>query len=126
MFLFGLGFLYICHSTICRFAARSTKHEARSTKHEEKLYTLGDGLGLSLLIEPSGSKSWRFRYRFGDKPKMISFGSYPLVSLAEARKKRDKTRKKVLDGINPSEHRKAQKLNLMSESDNTFEIIVRE
>ncbi|MFJ5337266.1 tyrosine-type recombinase/integrase [Pectobacterium sp. CHL-2024] len=100
--------------------------QARSAKPEEKPYTLGDGLGLSLLIEPSGSKSWRFRYRFGGKPKMISFGAYPLVSLAEARKKRDEARKQVLDGINPSEHRKAQKLNLMSESENTFETIARE
>ncbi|MCL6399280.1 MULTISPECIES: tyrosine-type recombinase/integrase [Pectobacterium] len=100
--------------------------QVRSAKPEEKPYTLGDGLGLSLLIEPTGSKSWRFRYRFGGKPKMISFGAYPLVSLAEARKKRDEARKQVLDGINPSEHRKAQKLNLMSESENTFEIIARE
>lgn len=100
--------------------------QVRSAKPEEKPYTLGDGLGLSLLIEPTGSKSWRFRYRFGGKPKMISFGAYPLVSLAEARKKRDEARKQVLDGINPSDQRKAQKLNLMSESENTFEIIACE
>ncbi|GKV87740.1 integrase [Pectobacterium carotovorum subsp. carotovorum] len=93
---------------------------------KKSLIHIGDGLGLSLLIEPTGSKSWRFRYRFGGKPKMISFGAYPLVSLAEARKKRDEARKQVLDGINPSEHRKAQKLNLMSESENTFETIARE
>lgn len=53
---------------------------------------------------------------------MISFGAYPLVNLAEARKKRDEARKQVLDGINPSEHHKAQKLNLMSDSENTFEM----
>ncbi|MEQ9842946.1 Arm DNA-binding domain-containing protein [Pectobacterium brasiliense] len=68
----------------------------RRAKPEENPYTLGDGLGLSLLIEPTGSKSWRFRYRFGGKPKMISFGAYPLVSLAGARKKRDEARKQVL------------------------------
>ncbi|AIK15221.1 integrase family protein [Pectobacterium atrosepticum] len=52
--------------------------QVRSAKPEEKPYTLGDGLGLSLLIEPSGSKNWRFRYRFGGKPKMISFRRLPI------------------------------------------------
>lgn len=43
----------------------------RRAKPEDKSYTLGDGQGLSLLIEPNGSKSWRFRYRYAGKPKMI-------------------------------------------------------
>jgi hypothetical protein len=63
--------------------------QIRRAKSGTKSYTFGDGLGLSLLVEPNGSKSWRFRYRFGGKPKMISFGVYPTVTLAEARKKRD-------------------------------------
>lgn len=42
----------------------------RRAKPEDKSYTLGDGQGLSLLIEPNGSKSWRFRYRYAGKPKM--------------------------------------------------------
>ncbi|EDV7572639.1 DUF4102 domain-containing protein, partial [Salmonella enterica] len=46
--------------------------QIRRAKPETKAYTLGDGQGLSLLIEPNGSKSWRFRYRFAGKPKMIS------------------------------------------------------
>ncbi|ELK5347552.1 DUF4102 domain-containing protein, partial [Salmonella enterica] len=48
--------------------------QIRRAKPEIKAYTLGDGQGLSLLIEPNGSKSWRFRYRFAGKPKMISLG----------------------------------------------------
>lgn len=42
-------------------------------------------MGLSLLIDTTGSKGWRFRYRFAGKPKMISFGVYGDVSLAQAR-----------------------------------------
>lgn len=45
--------------------------QIRRAKPEDKPYTLGDGQGLSLLIEPNGSKSWRFRYRYAGKPKMI-------------------------------------------------------
>lgn len=63
--------------------------QIRRTKPQEKPYTLSDGLGLALLINPDGSKGWRFRYRFNDKAKLVSFGSYSLVSLAEAREKRD-------------------------------------
>ena len=46
--------------------------QIRRAKPEDKPYTLGDGQGLSLNIEPNGSKSWRFRYRCAGKPKMIS------------------------------------------------------
>lgn len=45
--------------------------QIRRARPEAKAYTLGDGQGLSLLIEPNGSKSWRFRYRYAGKPKMI-------------------------------------------------------
>jgi len=51
--------------------------QVRRAKPEAKAYTPGDGQGLSLLIEPNGSKSWRFRYRYAGKPKMISLGVYP-------------------------------------------------
>lgn len=63
--------------------------QIRRAKPEAKAYTLGDGQGLSLLIEPNGSKSWRFRYRFAGKPKMISLGVYPTITLADARSRRD-------------------------------------
>ncbi|ENB9205934.1 DUF4102 domain-containing protein, partial [Serratia marcescens] len=75
--------------------------QIRNAKPTPKPYTLSDGLGLSLLVEPNGSKSWRFRYRFAGKPKMISFGVYPAVSLADARLKRDESRKLVAEGQNP-------------------------
>lgn len=64
-----------------------TDIQIRKANPKEKPYTLNDGNGLSLLIEPNGSKGWRFRYRFAGKPKMISLGVYGQVTLAEARKK---------------------------------------
>jgi hypothetical protein len=74
--------------------------QIRRAKPEDKPYTLGDGQGLSLLIEPNGSKSWRFRYRFAGKPKMISLGVYPTITLADARSRRDEARKLVAEGKN--------------------------
>jgi hypothetical protein len=84
--------------------------QIRRAKPEAKAYTLGDGQGLSLLIEPNGSKSWRFRYRYAGKPKMISLGVYPTITLADARSRRDDARKLVAEGKNPSEVRKEQKI----------------
>ncbi|UXY10072.1 tyrosine-type recombinase/integrase [Kosakonia sp. ML.JS2a] len=100
--------------------------QIRRAKPEAKAYTLGDGLGLSLLIEPNGSKSWRFRYRFAGKPKMISLGVYPTITLADARSRRDEARKLVAEGKNPSEVRKEQKIALQTESESAFEKIATE
>ncbi len=80
--------------------------QIRRAKPQEKAYTLSDGQGLSLLIEPNGSKGWRFRYRFAGKARLMSLGTYDLVSLAEARSKRDVARKQVADGTDPAEVKK--------------------
>ena len=61
----------------------------KRAKPKEKAYTLADGNGLSLLVDTNGSKGWRYRYQFGGKTKMISLGIYPVVTLTEARAKRD-------------------------------------
>jgi integrase len=100
--------------------------QIRRAKPEAKTYTLGDGQGLSLLIEPNGSKSWRFRYRYAGKPKMISLGVYPTITLADARSRRDDARKLVAEGKNPSEVRKEQKIALQTESESAFEKIATE
>lgn len=71
---------------------------------------------MSLLIELNGSKSLRFRYRYAGKPKMISLGVYPTITLADARSRRDEARKLVAEGKNPCEVRKEQKLALQVES----------
>ncbi|MBD2779986.1 Arm DNA-binding domain-containing protein, partial [Xenorhabdus szentirmaii] len=73
----------------------------KRAKAKEKAYTLADGNGLSLLIDTNGSKGWRYRYQFAGKTKMISLGVYPVVTLTEARAKRDEARKLVANGINP-------------------------
>ena len=50
---------------------------------KEKPYKLSDGSGLHLLVEPNGSKKWRFRYHFEKREKMIALGTYPATSIAD-------------------------------------------
>lgn len=93
---------------------------------KDKAYTLNDGNGLSLLIETNGSKGWRFRHRFAGKPKMISFGVYGQISLADARRKRDEAKKQLSDGIDPSDARKSEKITQKYAAENTFKAVAME
>ncbi len=93
-------------------------------KPEAKPRKLFDERGLFLLVNPNGGKLWRFKYRFGGKEKQLSLGIYPDVSLKDARERRDDARKLVAKGIDPSEHRKAQKES--SGGKNCFEVVARE
>jgi integrase len=67
----------------------------------DRAYKLFDGNSLYLFISPKGAKVWRMAYRLDGKPQTATFGAYPLVTLAEARGKRDDLRKKLLDGVSP-------------------------
>ncbi|MGP0939419.1 tyrosine-type recombinase/integrase, partial [Serratia sp. CY74664] len=103
-----------------------TDIQIRRSKPQEKPYTLNDGQGLSLLINKDGSKGWRFRYRYAGKAKLMSFGTYPLISLAEAREKRVEARKLVANGMDPVAEKKAQKLAQKLSVEHSFEAISRE
>lgn len=87
---------------------------------KDKFYLLSDGDGLHLRISPNGKRQWRLRFRFGGKANMISFGPYPAVSLAEARRKRDKAKEQLAAGINPALVRKLEKLAYSVAAQNTF------
>ena len=82
----------------------------RNAKASDKPFKLSDERGMHLLVTPAGGKRWRLAYRFGRKQKLLSLGSYPDVSLARAREKRDEARRLVAEGIDPSAKRKAEKM----------------
>ena len=77
-------------------------------------------------MTPNGSKLWRFRYRFGGKQLMISFGAFPEVSLATAREKRDDARKLIANGKDPSQQKKLDKIVAATAANNTFGAIAEE
>lgn len=89
-----------------------------------KAYRVTDERGLYIEVKPSGSKLWRFKYRFDGKEKLLSVGIYPDVSLKDAREARDTLRKQVASGIDPSELRKAEKLSRAGQD--SFEVVARE
>eukprot|EP01037_Dinobryon_pediforme_P020263 gene20263-20840_t len=75
----------------------------RASKPKDAPYTLADSGGLYLLINPTGSRLWRLKYRFGGKEKVLAIGAYPAVSLAAAREQRDKAKTLLAQGGDPSE-----------------------
>lgn len=97
----------------------------RNAKPREKFYKLTDGSGLYLHVSEGGGKWWRFKYRFSGKQKLLSLGTYPEISLLDARKRRDEARSQIAHGIDPGAVRKAQKQASIQETE-TFEVIARE
>jgi len=98
----------------------------KNAKPKAKPYKLHDVDGLFLLINPTGSKLWRFKFRFDGKEQSLSFGSYPAISLKRAREKRDEAKTLISEGINPSDHRKAMKMTGELARANTLEVMARE
>ena len=93
---------------------------------KEVRYTDAKTPGLTLAVKPAterkkdGSKLWRFRYMLNGKAQMLSLGSFPAVSLKDAREKVHEIRKQIDGGANPSEERKVEK---QAASDLSFQAI---
>ena len=66
--------------------------KCQTAKPRERVVKLSDGDGLQLWIMPTGAKLWRFAYRHDGKQKLLAMGSYPIVSLVSARRKREDAR----------------------------------
>lgn len=104
-----------------------TIRKIEATKPGPKPVTLIDGAGLQLVISPSGSRGWRLRYtRPNGKRNMMSLGSYPEVTLAEAREKRTDARRLLSQGIDPVEQRKQDKREQQFSQQNTFRALAHE
>jgi integrase len=102
-----------------------TDVKVRNAKSGEKQVKLFDGDGLFLLVTPTGGKWWRFKYRFEGKEKLLSLGTYPEISLADARQRREDARKLLANRVDPGEVKKAQKTAYVSKNENSFEVVAR-
>ncbi len=100
-----------------------TNTEVKQAKPKDKEYNLADGNGLALRIKPNGSKYWIFNYSrpYTKKRANMGFGTFPDVSLADARHKREAARKLLAKDIDPKEHRDQQEQKKRHAHNNTLE-----
>lgn len=97
-----------------------------NAKAAEKPYKLYDTNGLFIYVTPKGGKWWRLKYYFDGKEKLLSLGTYPDISLSQARQKREDSKKLLAIDIDPSENRKQTKANNKLNIENSFELVARE
>lgn len=100
--------------------------QIRSLKPAAKPYKVSDADGLFLLVQPSGAMLWRFRFMAHGIEKKLSLGSFPDVSLQQARKLRDEGRAKLIDGIDPVEEKRQRKLAAEIAAKTTFRLVADE
>jgi integrase len=79
-----------------------------------------------LLIQPYGSRLWRWKYRYDGREKLAAIGVYPEVGLADARERRDELRRLLSSGIDPAAHRKATRVARSTAAENSLEVVARE
>lgn len=107
-----------------------TDVQVRNAKATDKPRKMYDVDGLFLLVSPTKrpgrGKSWRFKYYFDGKEKLLALGNYPKVSLAEARTRRDQARQLVANGADPGLVKKQQKLADAERSANNVEVVARD
>ena len=102
------------------FIKNSTKHSGKPAGDKHT-----DGAGMYLLVTAAG-KYWRMNYRFAEERKTLAMGTYPEVSLAKARSKRDKARELLAEGIDPSAAKRVEKAAKVAAGGNTFKVIALE
>ncbi|MEN2747122.1 integrase arm-type DNA-binding domain-containing protein [Sphingomonas sp. T9W2] len=102
-----------------------TAAQARSAAPTEKAYKLADGGGLYLWVSPTGAKSWRMKYRYGGKEKVLTFGLYGDVSLAEAREMREAAKRTLRANKDPAIEARLEKHRAVAAAGSTFEASAR-
>ncbi|PZQ20895.1 MAG: integrase, partial [Sphingopyxis macrogoltabida] len=103
-----------------------TNTAIRNAKPREKPYKLADSLGLYILVNPTGSKLWRVKYRSHGVERKLALGSYPEVSLAEAREARDAARKQLTHHVDPNVAKRRAKIEASIRAGNSFASVAEE
>jgi len=102
-----------------------TDVKVKQAKPRDKQYKMFDGEGLYLLVHSNGGKYWQLKYRFNGE-KVYSIGRYPAVTLAQARKAKEKVQQLLANGEDPSFVKRQEKQLAKLSSATSFESIARE
>lgn len=113
---------------MARIVTPLTNTQVKQAKAKDKQYKLSDGGGLQLRVKPTGAKSWLFDYfkPITKKRSSMGFGTYPDVSLAQARKKRDEAKSLLAQEIDPKQQKDDQLREKQLAASNTFESVATE
>jgi integrase len=98
----------------------------KKAKATDKPIKLTDGGGLYLYVAPAGGKSWRLKYFFAGREKLLTIGKYPIVSLMEAREQAIAAKRRLHEGSDPAAEKKQRKIFQHSSGAVTFERIAKE
>lgn len=100
--------------------------QLRALKPSAAPRKVSDGGGLHVLVTPQGSRLWRLAYRHEGKQKLLALGSYPAVSLSDARARRDEAKRLLAGGVDPTVEAKAEKARKRAASADKFGAIADE
>ncbi len=100
-----------------------TDKECKTAKPAPKSRKLTDGSGLYLEVTPSGGKYWKLKYRYLGKEKKLTIGPYPIISLQEARFKREDAKRQLIEGIDPGQVKLEEKRQRLFDAQNTFKAV---
>lgn len=103
-----------------------TDKAAQATLPKDRPYKLSDSGGLYLFVTPKGGKSWRLKYRYYGKEKLLVLGRYPAMSLKQARAAREDAKRILASGQDPSLESKRARLAAQHKATETFEQWARE
>ena len=103
-----------------------TAQLVKNAKPKAKRYKLYDSKGLYLSVEASGSKYWRMKYRFGGKENTSSFGTYPEITLKNARNQAQEARSLLNQDIDPNQQRQNARDKAKIEKESVFKLVAYE
>jgi hypothetical protein len=103
-----------------------TNVQIRALKPQARPYKVPDTDGLFLLVQPTGALLWRFRFKVFCTERKLSLGTFPTVTLQQARKKRDEARAQLIDGIDPVQEKQQKRLEAELAAKTTFQLVAEE
>ena len=98
--------------------------KVRNARSGPEAYKMPDGHGLYLLVQPTGGRLWRWKYRFEGKEKLMSFGPYPDITLARARELHVAARQLLISGVDPMAQRKEDRTAEQIKTEGSFQTVV--